>query len=71
MSSPASPVPSFTPVQEQVLAAIAAGVSISDGAAKAGVHRNSAGYWRRTNTKFKIASNTLTMTLPCWSMKRP
>jgi transposase-like protein len=45
----------LTPVQEQVLAAIAAGVTISDAAAKAGVHRNSVGYWRRTNAKFKIA----------------
>lgn len=55
MPPPDLPDPSLSPVQEQVLAAIAAGASTTAAAAQAGVHRNTVANWRRSSQIFQSA----------------
>jgi hypothetical protein len=43
----------LTPVQEQVIAAIANGATIQAAADAASVHRNAIGHWRRTSLSFR------------------
>jgi hypothetical protein len=45
----------LSPVQDQVIAALANGASFSDAAAGANVHRNTIGNWRRSSTAFRSA----------------
>jgi hypothetical protein len=46
---------SVSPVQDQVLAALANGASLADAAAGAQVHRNTIGNWRRSSAEFRSA----------------
>jgi hypothetical protein len=46
---------SISPVQDQVLTALANGASFSDAAAQAQVHRNTIGNWRRSSAEFRSA----------------
>jgi len=46
---------SLSPVQDQVIAAVANGASIADAAAEAKVHRNTIGNWRRSSALFRTA----------------
>jgi hypothetical protein len=46
---------SISPVQDQVIAAVANGASIADAAAEAKVHRNTIGNWRRSSAIFRTA----------------
>lgn len=43
----------LTPVQEQVIAAIASGATINAAAQAASIHRNTIAYWRRTSLRFR------------------
>jgi acyl-CoA reductase-like NAD-dependent aldehyde dehydrogenase len=45
----------LTPVQEQVLTAIANGASMGEAAAQVSLHRNTVGNWRRTSQTFRDA----------------
>ena len=45
----------LTPVQEQVLTAIANGASMGEAAAQVSLHRNTVGNWRRTSQPFRDA----------------
>jgi acyl-CoA reductase-like NAD-dependent aldehyde dehydrogenase len=45
----------LTPVQEQVLTAIANGASMGEAAAQVSLHRNTVGGWRRTSQTFRDA----------------
>jgi hypothetical protein len=45
----------LSPVQDQVIAALANGASFSDAAAEAKVHRNTIGNWRRSSAAFRSA----------------
>ena len=47
-----SPDPDLSPAQHHVLSLLAQGVSTTEAAAAAGVHRNTVGTWRRTNPAF-------------------
>jgi hypothetical protein len=47
-----SPDPNLSPIQHHVLSLLAQGVSTTEAAAAAGVHRNTVGTWRRTNPAF-------------------
>jgi hypothetical protein len=47
-----SPDPDLSPVQHHVLSLLAQGVSTTEAAAAAGVHRNTVGTWRRTTPAF-------------------
>jgi hypothetical protein len=47
-----SPDPSLTPVQHHVLSLLAHGVSITEAAAAADIHRNTVANWRRTDPAF-------------------
>ncbi len=46
---------SLSPVQEQVLIAIANGASMGEAAAQVSLHRNTVGNWRRTSQPFRDA----------------
>jgi transposase-like protein len=46
---------SISPVQDQVLAALSSGASISEAADEAKIHRNTIGNWRRSSTEFRSA----------------
>jgi transposase-like protein len=48
-------LPPFTPAQEQVLALISAGSTISEAARSAGVHRNTVHHWVRLAPSFQLA----------------
>jgi hypothetical protein len=50
MKTPTTPL---TPVQEQVIAAIAAGSNQSAAAEAAGIHRNTISHWRKTSAEFR------------------
>jgi hypothetical protein len=45
----------LTPVQEQVLTAVANGASMGEAAAQVSLHRNTVGNWRRTSQAFRDA----------------
>ena len=45
----------LSPIQEKVLASIAAGDSASAAAAAAGIHRNTVGNWVRSSSAFRLA----------------
>ena len=45
----------LTPVQDQVIAAIAGGATMKAAAEAAGIHRNTCLYWRRTSAAFRDA----------------
>jgi hypothetical protein len=47
-----SPDPDLSPAQHHVLSLLAQGVSTTEAAAAAGVHRNTVGTWRRTHPAF-------------------
>jgi hypothetical protein len=47
-----SPDPNLSPAQHHVLSLLAQGVSTTEAAAAAGVHRNTVGTWRRTHPSF-------------------
>jgi hypothetical protein len=47
-----SPDPDLSPVQHHVLSLLAQGVSTTEAASAAGVHRNTVGTWRRTHPAF-------------------
>ena len=47
-----SPDPDLSPAQHHVLSLLAQGVSTTEAATAAGVHRNTVGTWRRTNPAF-------------------
>jgi hypothetical protein len=47
-----SPDPTLTPTQHHVLSLLAQGISTTEAAAAAGVHRNTVGTWRRTDPAF-------------------
>jgi hypothetical protein len=59
MSSPA--LSSLTPVQEQVLALLSAGSTLSAAADAAGVHRNTVMHWRRSSAAFRRALDRSTI----------
>lgn len=44
---------SLTAVQNQVIATLAGGASLSDAAAQAGIHRNTIANWRRASPEFR------------------
>jgi len=46
---------SISPVQDQVLAALSSGASISEAADEAKIHRNTIGNWRRSSAEFRSA----------------
>jgi hypothetical protein len=48
-------IPQLSPVQDQVIAALAGGATLSDAAAAAGVHRNTISNWRRSSVHFSTA----------------
>ena len=45
----------LTPAQEQVVAALSGGATISDAAREAGIHRNTIANWRRASNVFRSA----------------
>src|ERR1700683_5116304 len=45
----------LTPVQDNVIAAIAGGATMKAAAAAAGIHRNTIGYWGKTSVAFRDA----------------
>src|SRR5215467_3668939 len=45
----------LSPIQEKVLASIAAGDSATAAAAAAGIHRNTVGNWMRSSSGFRLA----------------
>ncbi len=49
-----SPNIPLTPAQEQVLALIAAGVTVTGAAREAGIHRNTVGNWLRSSPAFRL-----------------
>lgn len=53
-----TPTPALTPIQEQVISMIAAGVSMRQVAEAADIHRNTIGNWRRGNPLFAEALAT-------------
>jgi transposase-like protein len=48
-------LPQLSPLQDQIVAALANGASLSDAAAAAGIHRNTVGNWRRDSALFRAA----------------
>ena len=50
-------VPSLTPTQEQVLALLSAGSTVTAAAASAGIHRNTIANWRQSSPLFREAQH--------------
>jgi DNA-binding CsgD family transcriptional regulator len=48
-----SPDPDLSPAQHHVLSLLAEGVSTTEAAAAAGVHRNTVGTWRRNQPRLR------------------
>ena len=46
-------LPQLSPIQDQIVVALANGASLSDAAAAAGIHRNTVGNWRRNSAFFR------------------
>ena len=46
-------LPQLSPLQDQIVAALANGASLSAAAAAAGIHRNTVGNWRRDSALFR------------------
>ncbi|MDQ6676750.1 MAG: hypothetical protein M3Z09_05590 [Acidobacteriota bacterium] len=53
-----NPLTSLSPAQEQVISLLSHGKSISAAAESAGIHRNTIGIWRRTDSTFERALAT-------------